>query len=110
MMVPSQPALARLSLSAEELERVGVDLDRILEYVELLEGVDTSEVEPTSHVIPLATPLREDRPEPPLDPETAVANAPEHTESAFVLKGQYRAMENGSEIFVKPVNQEISRF
>ena len=42
-------------------------------------------VEPTSHVIPLATPLREDRATPPLDPAVAVANAPEAEGSAFVV-------------------------
>jgi Asp-tRNA(Asn)/Glu-tRNA(Gln) amidotransferase C subunit len=36
-------------------------------------------------VIPLATPLREDVPAAPLDPELAVSNAPEHEGSAFVV-------------------------
>lgn len=78
-------SLARLSLSEEEVARVRADLDRILEYVMLLGQLDTSDVEPTSHVMPLETPLREDRPEPPMDPELAVANAPEHDGYAFVV-------------------------
>jgi aspartyl/glutamyl-tRNA(Asn/Gln) amidotransferase C subunit len=36
-------------------------------------------------VIPLETPMREDVPVPPLDPQLAVANAPEHQDSAFVV-------------------------
>jgi aspartyl-tRNA(Asn)/glutamyl-tRNA(Gln) amidotransferase subunit C len=77
--------LARLSLTDAEADRMAAELDTILEYVETLSRVDTSEVEPTSHAIPLATPLREDRASTPLDPEIAVANAPAHEGSAFVV-------------------------
>jgi aspartyl-tRNA(Asn)/glutamyl-tRNA(Gln) amidotransferase subunit C len=77
--------LARLSLDDEQAERMTAELDRILDYVEALGELDTSDVEPTSHVLPLPTPLRDDRPEPPLDPELAVANAPERVGSAFVV-------------------------
>ncbi len=78
-------SLARLSLSEAEAERLALELDTILGYVETLGELDTGGVEPTSHVIPLATPLREDRAEPPLDPGLAVANAPEHEGTAFVV-------------------------
>ncbi len=78
-------SLARLSLTKDESERVSRELDTILGYVEALAEVDTAGVEATAHVIPLATPLREDRAEPPLDPELAVANAPEHEGTAFVV-------------------------
>lgn len=77
--------LARLSLSDAEAARLAHELDTILGYVDTLSELDTAGVEPTSHVIPLATPLREDRPEPALDPQLAVANAPEHDGSAFVV-------------------------
>lgn len=78
-------ALARLSLPEAELERMARELDAILGYVETLGRVDTEGVPPTSHVIPLATPLREDVPEAPIDPELALANAPERSGSAFVV-------------------------
>lgn len=78
-------ALARLSLSEDELSRIQSDLTAILGYVETLERVDTRGVAPTSHVIPLATPLRADVPEPPIDPELALLNAPERSGSAFVV-------------------------
>ena len=51
-------ALARLSLSEEELARMAHELDAILGYVETLQGVDTEGVPPTAHVIPLATPIQ----------------------------------------------------
>jgi aspartyl-tRNA(Asn)/glutamyl-tRNA(Gln) amidotransferase subunit C len=77
--------LARLELSDAEAERLASELESILAYAEQLAGLDTRGIEPTSHPIELATPLREDVPEPPLDPELALANAPEREGSAFVV-------------------------
>ena len=77
--------LARLSLSGDEVSRMTSQLDAILEYVELLRAVDTTGVEPTSHAVPIRTPLREDRAVPGLPPELASANAPEREDSAFVV-------------------------
>jgi len=88
-------ALARLSLSEDELERMAHELDAILGYVETLQRVDTEGVPPTAHVIPLATPLREDTPVAPLDPELAVANAPEASGSAFVVPKVIEGEEQG---------------
>jgi aspartyl-tRNA(Asn)/glutamyl-tRNA(Gln) amidotransferase subunit C len=88
-------ALARLSMDEDEIDRMRSDLAAILTYVETLAGVDTTDVEPTSHVIPLATPLREDSPEPPMDPGLAVANAPEASGSAFVVPKVIAGEEEG---------------
>jgi aspartyl-tRNA(Asn)/glutamyl-tRNA(Gln) amidotransferase subunit C len=77
--------LARLSVADAEAERLAAELEAILAYAEQLAGLDTSEVPPTSHPIELATPLRDDVPEEPLDPELALANAPEREGSAFVV-------------------------
>ena len=88
-------ALARLSLSEEEAVRAAAELDTILEYVEELAKVDTEGVEPTYHVLPLATPFREDRAEAPLDPELALANAPEREGSAFVVPKVIEGEEEG---------------
>lgn len=78
-------ALARLSVDEDGLERMAGELGAILEYVDTLSRVDTSDVPPTAHVLPLVTPMREDVPEEPLDPELAVANAPERSGTAFVV-------------------------
>ncbi len=88
-------ALARLSLSERELERMARELDAILGYVETLERVTTDGVPPTAHVIPLATPLREDVPVEPIDPKLAVANAPERSGSAFVVPKVIEGEEEG---------------
>ena len=78
-------ALARLSLDEDGLARMARELDAILGYVETLERVDTHGVAPTCHVIPLATPMREDVAVPPLDPQLAVSNAPQREKTAFVV-------------------------
>jgi len=78
-------ALARLHLSEADAADMARQLDAILDYVEQLSALDTDGVEPTSHVIPLPTPMREDVPEPGMQPHLAVANAPQREGSAFVV-------------------------
>lgn len=53
--------LARINLNDSEKSKLEGHLGQILEYVELLSQIDTSEVEPTSHVLPLKNVCREDK-------------------------------------------------
>ncbi len=69
--------LARLELSAAEKDRMRSQLDAILGYVEQLRQVDTSGVEPTSHILPLLNVMREDEVRPSYPVEAMLANAPE---------------------------------
>ena len=86
-------ALARLEVGDAEADRLAVELEAILAYAEQLAGLDTQAVPPTSHPVELATPLRADVPEPPLDPERALANAPERDGFAFVVPRVIEAEE-----------------
>ncbi len=88
-------ALARISLSDDEAARLAGELDTILGYVHTLSELDTSQVQPTSHVIALATPVREDRAVPPMDPAVVVENAPEHEGSAFRVPKVIEGEEEG---------------
>jgi aspartyl-tRNA(Asn)/glutamyl-tRNA(Gln) amidotransferase subunit C len=88
-------SLARLSMTDSEIDRMQSDLAAILSYVESLAGLDTTGVEPTAHVIPLATPMRDDLPVPAMDPGRAVANAPEASNSAFVVPKVIAGEEEG---------------
>ena len=88
-------ALARLSVTDLEADRLASELEAILAYAEQLAGLDTSGVLPTSHPIELPTPLRDDLPEAPLDPELALANAPEREGSAFVVPKVIEGEEEG---------------
>jgi aspartyl-tRNA(Asn)/glutamyl-tRNA(Gln) amidotransferase subunit C len=77
--------LARLELAPGEAQRMTDELEAILGYVASLEQIDTTGVEPTVHAIPIATPLRDDVAVAPLDPDRALANAPERSGTAFVV-------------------------
>ena len=75
--------LSRLHLSEEEKERYTQTLNSILEYMEILNRVDTSHVEPTAHVLPLKNVFREDKLHSCLDRKLALANAPEEEDGCF---------------------------
>ena len=75
--------LARLRLSEEEAEKFTSQLDQILSYFEKLQELDTSQVEPTSHPIPIVNAFREDEMKPSLDIEDVLANAPEKEGNFF---------------------------
>ena len=68
--------LARLELAPNEEDAMTAALDAVLTYMEKLNELDTSAVEPTAHVLELATPLREDRVTNAADPDALLANAP----------------------------------
>jgi aspartyl-tRNA(Asn)/glutamyl-tRNA(Gln) amidotransferase subunit C len=77
--------LARLELTAEEVDLFGRQLGDILQYVEQIHGLDTSDVPPTSHV--LNKPI--DRPDVPgetLSRVEALANAPDAASEAGLFK------------------------
>lgn len=76
-------ALARLSFTEEEKQKLTAQLNEILRYMELLNTLDTSNVEPLSHVIELQNVFRDDVPRPSLPREEALKNAPAHTEEFF---------------------------
>lgn len=75
--------LARLELSAAEKERMGRELDGILTYIDKLRGLDTSEVEPTSHAVPITNVMRDDEPRPSLPQAETLANAPDRQDELF---------------------------
>ena len=75
--------LARLDLSETEKDVMTQQLDRILGYADKLNELDTSGVEPTSHVIPMVNVMREDELRPSLSPDDALANAPDREDAFF---------------------------
>lgn len=77
--------LARLNLSAEEVDTMAGQLDRILSYVAKLDELDTQGIEPTTHVLSLHNAFREDQVSESLPQETALANAPQQNGEAFIV-------------------------
>ena len=77
--------LARLELTAEELDLFTRQLDDILGYVEQIRSLDTTGVPPTSHV--LNQPVeRADEPAPTLSRAEILGNAPDAAREAGLFK------------------------
>jgi aspartyl-tRNA(Asn)/glutamyl-tRNA(Gln) amidotransferase subunit C len=75
--------LAKLSFTEEEKKKLVDELNSILEYMEQLNELDTSNVDPLSHVIELSNVFREDIVKPGLTREEALRNAPARSEKFF---------------------------
>ncbi len=75
--------LAKLELSEEEKEAAKRDMGRMLDYIDKLNELDTSGVEPMSHVFPVQNVFREDVVTNGDERERILANAPEKKEGAF---------------------------
>lgn len=75
--------LARLELSEEELVTLGGYLNRLLESFEKLRELDTENVEPTSHTVPVCNVFRGDEVKPSLSREEVLANAPAEKDGTF---------------------------
>lgn len=69
--------LARLSFLEEEVEKLAADLDAIISFAEQLNELNTENVEPTTHVLPMKNVMREDLPSKGLTQEEVLKNAPE---------------------------------
>ncbi len=78
--------LAKLTLSDDEVAMYAEQLSQILEYFTMLQEVDTSDVQPTDSTIPHRNVLREDVVQEPLDPQTAIANAPDAEANQFKVR------------------------
>lgn len=77
--------LSRLELEPDEIDALTAELSSILEYVEKLQQLDTTGVEPLSHALAVVNAFREDEVAPSLPREEALANAPVATAEAFVV-------------------------
>lgn len=80
-------SLARLKLSEEELTALTGQMSQILDYVAVLDQVDTADVEPMVHAIELRNVFRADEPAGSLPRPEALANAP-RTDGNFFLVPQ----------------------
>ncbi|KSV58397.1 Asp-tRNA(Asn)/Glu-tRNA(Gln) amidotransferase subunit GatC [Acetivibrio ethanolgignens] len=78
--------LAKLSLTPEESEEAKHDMERMLDYIDKLNELDTEGVEPMSHVFPVENVFREDEVVPYAGGrEEILANAPAKKDGSFVV-------------------------
>ena len=77
--------LAKLELSGQEKEDAKADMEKMLDYIDTLNELDTEGVEPMSHVFPINNVFREDVVTNGDDREEILSNAPESKDGAFVV-------------------------
>ncbi len=77
--------LARLELSEEEVDRMALELSKVLEHIEKIGELDLQDVAPSTHVVALVNVLRPDEPEPSLPAELALQSAPEPVAGGFAV-------------------------
>ena len=75
--------LARLELTDQEVEEFTGQLRAVLDYVEKMSQLDTDNVEPLAHCLPISNVFREDHIEESLGTEKALANAPQRDGDFF---------------------------
>ena len=77
--------LAKLELSEEEKEQAKADMGSMLDYIDKLNELDTTGVEPMSHVFPVNNVFREDVVTNEDDRDNILKNAPEEKDGSFMV-------------------------
>lgn len=77
--------LARIALAPDEAQKIGAQLGQVLKYMEKLNELDVSQVEPTAHAFPLVNVTRPDDPAASLSAEEALFNAPAAGNGLFIV-------------------------
>jgi len=75
--------LARLKLTEEEKKLFSKQIGSIIEYIDKLNELDTTDVAPTSHVLPMKNVFRDDKPRPSLPKDKVLQNAPNRTKDFY---------------------------
>ncbi|MCA1022121.1 Asp-tRNA(Asn)/Glu-tRNA(Gln) amidotransferase subunit GatC [Halobacillus litoralis] len=75
--------LARLAITDEEAATFTKQLDDIITYAEQLNELDTTGVEPTTHVLDLKNVMRKDEPKKWITQDDALKNAPDKQDGQF---------------------------
>jgi len=87
--------LARLDLTEAEIEQFAGQLSAILEYVEKMNELDTTGVEPLAHCLPISNCFREDVVTESLGTEKTLANAPQRDGEFFKVP---KILDDGSNL------------
>ena len=77
--------LSKLSFEEVEIEKFQVELNDILKYIDMLNEVDTSEVQPLVYINDVVNNFREKEEKSSIEIEKVLLNAPESAENAIVV-------------------------
>jgi len=93
-LVDKLAQLARLKFDADEKEEIKKDLQKMIAFVEKLNELDTTGVEPLLHMSDEINVLREDEVKGSISREEALKNAPLHDEQFFKVPKVIKRMSN----------------
>jgi aspartyl-tRNA(Asn)/glutamyl-tRNA(Gln) amidotransferase subunit C len=77
--------LARIALTPDEEKKLAAQLGGILGYIEKLNELDVTNIEPTAHAVPMVNVTRTDDIRPSLPHEEALRNAPRQSNGLFIV-------------------------
>ena len=77
--------LSRIKLDEKQEEKMQSELAAVIEYMEVLNQLDTENVEPLSHVFSITNVMRNDEVKPSYDRDELLKNAPDHTDETFIV-------------------------
>jgi aspartyl-tRNA(Asn)/glutamyl-tRNA(Gln) amidotransferase subunit C len=75
--------LGRIKLDGDEREQFTAQLNAIFEYFEQLQQLDTAQVPPMAHAVPMQNVFREDEQAASLSTEESLDNAPDQARNSF---------------------------
>ena len=77
--------LSKLSFEEKEIEKFQIELNDILKYIDMLNEVDTSKIEPLVYINEAVNNFRENEEKPSLEIKKVLLNAPKNAENAIVV-------------------------
>ncbi|HEY7764585.1 MAG TPA: Asp-tRNA(Asn)/Glu-tRNA(Gln) amidotransferase subunit GatC [Aestuariivirgaceae bacterium] len=77
--------LARIKVSDDDLPRLAGELNSILQWIEMLNEVDTTDVEPMTSVVKMSMKMRDDVVTEGFDPAAVTSNAPRTEDDFYVV-------------------------
>lgn len=78
-------SLARLKFSDADAEKLEADMAEIINFADTLSELDTSDIVPTAHAIPMQNAFREDEIKPSFERREILKNAPDFDEEGFIV-------------------------
>lgn len=78
-------SLARLKFSDEDAKKLESDMAGIIDFADKLNELDTTDVVPTAHAIPMQNAFRPDEAKPSFDRREILKNAPDFDEEGFIV-------------------------
>ncbi len=77
--------LSRLEVSDQQVHKLASQLNSILDYVNKLNELDTADIEPLAHCLPVQNVMREDNIQQSLGTDKVLTNAPERDDNHFIV-------------------------